>query len=264
MSLPQISPLEHLGNRPFSFYPPILNIEHNEWVFRRSTWSEVMVVNTKSNAELWVSRRFLGEVSRIEEPVMIVGLLKELEYRAGQVMPHERRVIEMPRAVNDGYRAPVSPAADEPVPGAPAPVVGIRLESGAESRIGRLIGAVLVLGIVACVLLVGFFRGSRDGSRVVYSPVIQNELGLGADDDYFAVVRKLGEPAVDHWKSDKGEIQYRILGYPSQGISVILMGEDRNKAKYIGALDKDWKPVSSVSLPGGRNTVAMLRSIPRF
>ena len=251
-----------MGQRPFAFYPAILNIEHNEWVFRKSTWSEVLVVNTKTNSELWVPRRFLGEVSRIEEPVMIVGLLKELEYKAGQVMPHERRVIEMPRAVNDGYR---SPAMDtEPMAPAPAPVVGIRLESGTESRIGRLIGAVLVLGIVACVLLVGFFRGSRDGTRVVYSPVIQNELGLTGDDDYFAVVRKLGEPAVDHWKSDTGAMQYRILGYPSQGLSVILMGDDRNKAKYIGALDKDWKPVHSVSLPGGRNTLAMLRSIPKF
>lgn len=262
MSVPPIPPpIEQLGQRPFAFYPAILNIEHNEWVFRRSTWSEILVVNTKSNAELWVPRRYLGEVSRIEEPVMIVGLLKELEYRAGQVMPHERRVIEMPRAVNEGYRPTSAP---EPPPPAPAPVVGIRLESGAESRIGRLIGAVLVLGIVACVLLVGLFRGARDGSRVIYSPVIQNELGLTADDDYYAVVRKLGQPAVDHWKSEMGEIQYRILGYPSQGVSIILMGEDRNKAKYIGALDKNWKPVHSVSLPGGRNTMAMLRSIPKF
>ncbi len=263
MSVPPIPPpIEQMGNRPFAFYPSILNIEHNEWIFRRSTWSEILVLNTKTNAELWIPRRFLGEVSRIEEPVMIVGLLKELEYRAGQVMPHERRVIEMPRAVNEGYR-PLA-TATEPSSPAPAPVVGIRLESGTESRIGRLIGAVLVLGIVACVVLVGFFRGTRDGTRVVYSTVIQNELGLSADDDYFAVVRKLGEPSVDRWRSDKGEIQYRVLGYPSQGINIILMGEDRNKAKYIGALDKNWRPVHTVSLPGGTNSSAMLRSIPKF
>ena len=46
-------------------------------------------------------RRFLGQVSRIEEPVMVVGLVKELEYKAGALLPHVRRVIEMPRAVND-------------------------------------------------------------------------------------------------------------------------------------------------------------------
>jgi hypothetical protein len=43
MSLPQISPLE---NRPFSFYPPILNIDQNEWFFRRSTWSEAAFPRT--------------------------------------------------------------------------------------------------------------------------------------------------------------------------------------------------------------------------
>ena len=30
---------------------------------------------------------------------MIVGLLKELEFKAGKVWPYERRVIEMPRAL---------------------------------------------------------------------------------------------------------------------------------------------------------------------
>ena len=31
--------LETLGDRPFSFYPPIIGIEHNEWIYRRATWS---------------------------------------------------------------------------------------------------------------------------------------------------------------------------------------------------------------------------------
>src|SRR3954454_16309056 len=97
-------PVEHLGQRPFSFYPPILNTEHNEWIFRRATWSEILVVNTKTNTEIWVPRRFMGEISRIEEPVMILGLLKELEYKSGQVLPSSRRVIEIPRAVNEGPR----------------------------------------------------------------------------------------------------------------------------------------------------------------
>src|SRR6266404_8988564 len=92
-------PLEHLGQRPFSFYPPILNIEHNEWIFRRATWSEILVSNTKTSAEVWVSRRYLGDISRVEEPVMILGLNKELEYKTGQLWPAQRRVIEIPRAV---------------------------------------------------------------------------------------------------------------------------------------------------------------------
>ena len=251
-------PIEHLGQRPFSFYPPILNTEHNEWIFRRATWSEILVCNTKTSNEIWVPRRLLGEISRIEEPVMIMGLLKELEYKSGQVWPLERRVIEIPRAVNEGFR----PLAQASI--SPAPVVGIRLESGTESRIGKLIGVVLVVGILSCFLLVSFFRSGRDGSRITYTPVMQTSLGLTGADDYFAVVRKMGSPASDHWKSETGEMQYRILAYPDQGVSVILMGAERKKALYVGALDRNWHPVDSVALPGGGSTASMLKSMQRF
>ena len=84
MASPPIPPsLEHLATRPFSFYPPIVNVEHNEWLFRKATWSEILVVNCKSGAEVWISRRFVGEVSRIDDPVLIVGLNRELEYKGG-------------------------------------------------------------------------------------------------------------------------------------------------------------------------------------
>jgi hypothetical protein len=260
MSGPSIPPLfEPLAHRPFSFYPPILHVEHNEWRFRRATWSEVLVVNTKSGEEMWIPRRFVGEVSRVDEPVMILGLTKELEYNAGQILPHVRRVIEIPRAVNESF-----PARAESIAPA-APVVGIRLESGAESRIGKLILAVIGIGVIACVLIISFFRGGRDGTRITYSPVLQSELALTAADDYFAVVRSLGTPSKDQWRSDKGEMQYRVLRYPDKGIAAILMGSERNKETYIGAVDLNtWRPVHAVSLPGGRDTYSMLRSIPRF
>src|SRR5438477_6201964 len=148
MSVPPVPPpLEQMGQRPFSFYPPISNIVHNEWAYRRATWSEILVQNTKTNEQIWVPRRFLVAVSRVDEPVMIVGLTKELEYKAGTLWPLERRVIEMPRAVNEGPR----PSVPEPA-SSPAHVVGIRLESSAESRIGRLILGGIALGIVGCVL----------------------------------------------------------------------------------------------------------------
>ena len=89
-------------------------------------------------------RRFFGEIYAHDEPVVIVGLTKELDYAAGQLLPHVRRIIEMPRAVNDSVR--ISTPAETR---RPAPVVGIRLESRAESRIGRLIGAVLFWGCSA-------------------------------------------------------------------------------------------------------------------
>ena len=118
MSVPPVPPpLDQIGSRPFSFYPAILGIQHNEWAYRKATWSEILVFNPEANLDLWIPRRFIGEVSRIDEPVVIVGLTKELEYRAGTVWPHERRIIEMPKAVNDSPRPPPG----EPQPAPPRP-----------------------------------------------------------------------------------------------------------------------------------------------
>lgn len=261
MSVPPIPPaLELIGRRPFSFYPPILNVEHNEWRYIRSTWSEILVANTKSDEEIWISRRFVAELSRIDEPVMILGLTKELEYSGGQVLPHVRRVIEMPRAVNDTYR----PAGEPPVQPQTAPVVGIRLEGGAESRVGKLIVSALVIGLLLCVAIIGGFRIGRDGSHISYSPVLQTDLNLSGSDEYPDVVRKLGPPAEDRWKSETGIMQYRVLRYPDRNIAVVLMGEEREKARYIGSVDHNWKPVHSVRMPGGRDTSSMLRSLAKF
>jgi hypothetical protein len=253
MSGPPIPPLqEPLVHRPFSFYPPILNIDHNEFRLRRSTWSEILVMNTKTGEELWIPRRFLGEISSVDEPVMIVGLLKELEYKGGSVWPHERRVIEMPRAVNQG------PAPPPPRTDAPVHVVGIRTEPGPERRVSRLIGAALLLGVLASVVVVSLSR------RIVsYRGVEQSHLGLTSADDYHAVVRRLGAPDEDAWLDSRGEIQYRMLRYRGRGFVVILMGADRDSARYIGAVDNNWKPVESVLLPKGGDTRAMLKGLPR-
>src|SRR6266404_3481178 len=124
--------LEDLQSGPFSFYPAIIGIERNEWVLRRATWTEVQVANTKSGDELWIPRRFLGELARVEAPVMIVGLLKELEYRGGALIPHRRRVIEMPRAVNarvvNGDMTPLTEEAGATEPLRRASVIAIRTE----------------------------------------------------------------------------------------------------------------------------------------
>jgi hypothetical protein len=261
VSVPPIpTPLDDLGRRPFSFYPPIVGIEHNEWLYQRATWSEVQVINTKSNNELWVPRRFLGAVSSIEEPVMIVGLAKELEYKAGSLIPHERRVIEMPRATNPAPRLAGTPAEPE----RPAPIVGIRLEGGAESRVGRLLLGAIAAGVLICVAAVIVLRDGQMGTRVRYSGVMQTSLPLNARDDYFSIVNKLGPPAEDHWQSDKGEVQYRRLWYPQQSFALILMGSDRNNAHYLGALDQNGRIVHSVDLPGGQNSAAMLKNLKKF
>jgi hypothetical protein len=257
MPVPPLPPgFDQVGARTFSFYPPIIGVEHNEWLYRSATWSEVLVVNAKNGLEVWIPRLYVGQFSRIEEPVVIVGLTKELEYKGGQVWPYVRRVIEMPRAVNDTYR----PAMQESLP-QPAAVVGIRTESGTESRIWRLLVGSLAVGIAACLVIITVLRSDRDGSRIVYSPVVQSELGLSAQDDYHAVVRKLGPPAEDRWRSEAGEMQYRMLRYPDRGISVILMGTERGNALYIGSLDAQGRPAHAISLPGGKDTYSILRSL---
>lgn len=140
---------ENLGRRPFSFYPPIVGVEHNEWILRRANWTDFQVVNTKTKAELCVPRRFVGEGALVEEPVMIVGLVKELEYREGVVLPHVRRVIEMPRAVNAGVSLRITGE-----PPRVAPVVGIRIEAAPVSRVWRLLAAAVAAALLICVAVV--------------------------------------------------------------------------------------------------------------
>jgi hypothetical protein len=141
---------ESLGRRPFSFYPPIVNVEHNEWILRSANWTDFHVMNTKTKDELCVPRRFVGEGALVEEPVMIIGLVKELEYREreGLVLPHVRRVIEMPRAVNA--------SAPGPAIGPPriAPVVGIRIEAEPRSKVWRLLFAACAAAVLICVAVV--------------------------------------------------------------------------------------------------------------
>lgn len=251
-------PLEHLTNRRFSFYPPIVNVEHNEWHYRKTTWSEILVENTKSSAEIWIPRRFVGEISRIEDPVVIVGLLKELEYKGGAVWPYQRRVLQMPVAVNEGPRGSGAPD------NSPAPVIGIRVESSTDSRMLRMVGGTLALGIVICLLVVTVYREGVLRPRVTYTAKDQSYLELTARDDYFAIVRKLGPPAEDRWQTEKGEIQYRVLYYPQRSYSVILMGEVRAAATYVGTLDDNWKPIHYVQMRRGGSTRAILNGLGRF
>jgi hypothetical protein len=256
MSMPPIPPpLEHLGARPFSFYPAILNIEHNEWLFRKATWSEILVYNVKSQEQLWIPRRFLGEISLIEDPVVIVGLVKELEYRSGAVLPHQRRVIEMPVAVGDRPHAPATPRPQ------PAPVVGIRLEPGAEARVGRLILGALLAGVIGTLAVVMATREGTLRARGGRMNTDEAFLDLTARDDYFSIVHKLGPPSADQAATRGGDLEFRSLWYRDRGsYYVILMGSERGDMRYIGAMDKNWKVLHSVNA----NTGSMLRGLPKF
>ncbi|BDC49032.1 hypothetical protein F183_A13480 [Bryobacterales bacterium F-183] len=250
--------IEQMGSRAFSFFPAIVNIEHNEWTFQEATWSEVLVQNVKSGEQLWVPKRFIGEVARVEEPVAIVGLNRELELKMGSVVPHTRRVIQMPRAVNEGPRLADGTRTDEPTVSSLQSVAGISgTSSGADSKVGKMLLFAVGGAIVLVVLAIALFRDSA--TRVSFTPIVQSDIVFNARDDYFAVERRLGKPAQDQWLSEKGELQYRYLWYPNQSMAVILMGTDRDKALYIGELSADGHVIHSVD----RNMEQILRRLKR-
>lgn len=249
--------LEHLASRPFAFYPAIVGVEHNEWRLRRATWSEILVANTHENIEVWIPRRYFGAISRVEDPVMIVGLTREIEYKAGAVWPYERRVVPMPAPA-----APLRYPLEAEAQTAP-PVVPTRVPS-TESRISRMIALVLGISLLAFVVIVTVFRIGPFRSRVVFTARDQAYLELTRLDDYHAVVQRLGPPAEEQWRSPEGEIQYQRLTYPQRGYSVILMGPNREEARYIGAVDRNWQVLHYVELPGGGNTASLLRTLKRF
>ena len=246
--------IDSLEDRPFSFYPSIVNIEHNEWRFGKATWSEILVTNTRTGQDLWIPRRYVGELSRIDEPVAIIGLTRELEYKGGTVWPYQRRVVEMPVAAGP-------PAGRDP---AVAPAISPPSESATDVRMLRLIGAALVIAIGAYFVMANFFREGPLRTRLVYTTKDQSYLELKARDDYWAVVTRLGTPARDRWMPESGEIQYRALSYPDRAYTVILMGTDRKTTTYIGTLDDNWKPVHAVPFRSGGTSFAMLRGLRRF
>jgi hypothetical protein len=190
---------------------------------------------------------------------MIVGLRRELEYKAGAVIPHSPRVIGMP-----GPRSAKPLPVDEQPKGRSSPF-GWTSGDGAESSVAKALLAVLAAGILIAILAVGFSRWRTSGDDVRFEPVVQAELGLDADSDYYDVVRILGQPDEDRWRASPGERQYRALEYRAQGLTILLMGAVRdNTVRYLGAKDAEWRTVHSVQLPGGGDTEAMLRSLDPF
>jgi len=244
------TPLDQLGPRPFSFYPPIRNLEHNEWLFRRAHWNEIQVINTKSHQELSIPLRFLGGVSSIEEPVVIVGLVKDLEYREGILVPHVQRVIEMPqsvaRAVNDVSRSGTA----APQPRRLAPVVGIRHESTEDSRKGRKFLGAIAAGILISMVGMVLFRDSPLSSRArFFSAPARLSLPFTASDDYLSVVERWGHP-----DASRSRREFHLLRYPERGLTIVLLGRDREHAFYLGALGRGGRVVHSVTLPDGSDS----------
>ncbi len=156
------SPLDQVGRRRFAFYPSIANAESNEWMLSAATPSEVKVVNARTGHPLWIPRHFVQGISETNDPILIIGLTKELELRSGEVLPRIKRVIEIPLAATSANEIDAS----EPTQASarrrhskrgPAPVVGIRLEPRFTSRPSKAMIVFAVSTLVACLLAAGVF-----------------------------------------------------------------------------------------------------------
>ncbi len=263
---PLPTPLQHLGGRRFSFYPPIRNLEPNEWLYRGATWSECVVANARSGEEVCLPRMFLGEVSHADEAVMIVGLNRELEWRSGAIVPLERRVIEMPVA------APVAVNDTRPATaraGHLAPVINIRLEPPTEVRLGKRMGVALLLGAVGLTIVAGIARQVQGPQRGDVFRPYRGFLQLKPTDTYASTVRKLGTPALDRSREADGRVYralvYRSYGYGSRYFCVVLMGSGTAaEGQYIGTVDNRGRLMDAVRFPDGSTSEWMLRSLPKF
>lgn len=151
-SPPLVPSLFHLAARPFSFYPAIVGVDHNQWRLRTATWQDWLVVNSRTNLELSIPRRFVGEISSTDHPVLIVGLTRELQCQNGIALPYERRLIEMPLAAGAETVPPRPPR------NGPAPVIGIRLESRRRSRVYQIVGGALAMAIFLYVATANLIR----------------------------------------------------------------------------------------------------------
>jgi hypothetical protein len=153
MSAPLVpSPLDYIGLRRFAFYPPIKNFEPNEWLLGTGSWTDVQVVNSSTGSEMWIPRQYIGAVSESNEPLLVVGLTKELEYRAGNLEPRVKCVIEMPQTTS---KFPKRRFKKKRRRAGPAPVIGIRVEDCADSSNKALaaLGIALIISLVAALIL---------------------------------------------------------------------------------------------------------------
>ncbi len=252
------TPFEQLGPRAFSFYPPIRNLDHNEWLFRRADWNEIHVVNTKSRQELCIPLRYLGGVSSVEEPVIIVGLVKDLEYREGLLVPPVPRVLEMPASVIRVANGDPLPWAAAPQQRRLAPVVGIRTETPEDARKTKTaLGAIAVSILIAIVGMVAVREASR--ARFFSTPT-RLSLPFTANDDYLSIAAKWGHPSTTRSRPAGDGNEFFLLRYPERYLTLVLLGTDRSHASYLGALGRGGRVLHSTKLRDGTDSTLLVHA----
>jgi len=189
-------------------------------------------------------------------PAVIVGLKRELEWKAGAVAPRLRPVIELPMAVNDSR--PSTPADPHRL----APVINIRLEPHPE--IGRIkkIGVAVMLGAMVLLIVADVARQMQMRQRADVFRISRSWLQLTPQDDYASVVRKLGKPASDRTLRGPDGSSWRVLGYPGREFHVVLGGT--MQSRYIGTLDPRGRVLGAVALPDGSSAARLLRLVPNL
>lgn len=251
--------LEALGDRRFSFHPPVGNVVENQWLLRREEWSEILVHNPAGAFEVWIPKAFLAGVSDDPSGGPVLNLAKEIFYQGGSVWPTPRRHIDMPVAPAASPEA----AGSEPV-AAPAPLrESMGRAGGAESRMVKMVGIAIGACLVVVLLVFGWFRLANSRQSVTVSARDQTYLALSRDDDYFAVKQLLGAPADDRWQSATAGVTLRAMAYPDRGFTVVLMGATHESAKYIGTVDEKWRPLHWINLHSG-DSRSLLTGMRRF
>ena len=250
--------LEGLGDRRFSFQPPMGNVAENQWILRREEWSEILVYNPAGAFEVWVPKAFLAGCSEDPAAGPVLNLAKEIFYQGGSVWPTPRRHIEMPPA----------PAAAPETAGTGAAAAAPLPESmgragGAESRMVKMVGIAIGASVAIVLLIFGWFQLANSRQSVTISARDQTYLALSRDDDYFAVIQLMGRPTDDRWQSATAGVTLRAMAYPDRGFTIMLMGPTHDSAKYIGTVDDKWRPLHWIKLHSG-DSRALLSGMRRF
>lgn len=257
----QQSVLDELAGRRFSLYPAIRGIEHNEWTLQRETWSEILIRNNISDREIWIPRNHLGAVSSSDSPVLILGLLRELEFKAGAVAPYRKVVLTMPE----------TPAARQEPPDIPPEPPRSEFVKGSDAKTFKLLGIALSIGLT--VALIGFVAvvvGFQNPLEYFFRPdtttADQRYLSLASTDGYHDVAIKMDAPEKEQWLTqEEDELQFQALHYGSRSYIVILMGGTRAGMRYIGTVHEPSRRVlDSAALAGGGDTASLMRNLPDF